>query len=304
MRYGQHVFAFTYLVGEKFPGFVGREGSYGVDAHIDPPQRQSRWTIFFRGFLALPALLVSSALGGAAFVVGRARLVLRDRDAGGCRRAFGTSARPASATARRRARTGSCSTDRYPFAAPVLHDRPPAPADASADAAAPAAASAGPAPARGPRSEKSPSARSSPWRSRPARTSSTRPPSRTTSALGGRRRRVFGAELVARRGALRAVPLLLWVLAQVALVGHALPVREARGRVRAGVRGGADRNRDVARDARARDRWLVGLPFSLAAFWWARRYEQTEYGLPRVAARGLGPPRRRLLLDLASRCSS
>lgn len=125
VRYGQHVYAFTYLVGEKFPGFVGREGSYGVDVHIAPPQRQSRWTVFFRGFLAIPALLVASALGGAAFVaavLGWFYAIVTGRMPEGLRN-FGASC----------IRYGTQTTaywflltDRYPFAAPVLHDRPPA----------------------------------------------------------------------------------------------------------------------------------------------------------------------------------
>jgi hypothetical protein len=68
MRYGIHVGAYLTLVGRRFPGFVGREGSYGVDLQIDAPGRQSRWVTLFRLFLALPAALVSGALGGALFV--------------------------------------------------------------------------------------------------------------------------------------------------------------------------------------------------------------------------------------------
>jgi STE24 endopeptidase len=71
---------------------------------------------------------------------------------------------------------------------------------------------------------------------------------------------------------------LLWVLAQVALLvtlglyakRGAVFVREsAAGPIGTGMLLGM-LGLAIA--------WLVGLPFSLAAFWWARRYEQTEYG--------------------------
>jgi len=70
VRYGTHVYAYVLLVGGRFPGFVGREGSYGIDLQIEPRERQRRWATFFRFFLAIPAFFVSSALSGALFVVG------------------------------------------------------------------------------------------------------------------------------------------------------------------------------------------------------------------------------------------
>ena len=39
-----------------------REGTYPIDLEVDPPQRQNRWTVFFRGILAIPALLLSNIL--------------------------------------------------------------------------------------------------------------------------------------------------------------------------------------------------------------------------------------------------
>jgi hypothetical protein len=48
VRYATHVFAYVTLVGRKFPGFVGRQGSYGSDVQIDPPTRQSRWKSLLR----------------------------------------------------------------------------------------------------------------------------------------------------------------------------------------------------------------------------------------------------------------
>jgi hypothetical protein len=63
-RYSTHVGAFVYLAANPFPGFAGRPGTYPVDAGIAGPERQSRWTVFFRLLLAFPALLVAAALGG------------------------------------------------------------------------------------------------------------------------------------------------------------------------------------------------------------------------------------------------
>ncbi len=56
VRYATHLFAFVYLIGRRFPGFTGREGSYEIDLTIAPPERQKRLTIGFRFFLAIPAL--------------------------------------------------------------------------------------------------------------------------------------------------------------------------------------------------------------------------------------------------------
>lgn len=67
VRYLSHVYAFTYLGAGPFPGFAGAAGSYPVDIEIDGPERQRRWTVALRGLLAFPALLLSSAIGGAAF---------------------------------------------------------------------------------------------------------------------------------------------------------------------------------------------------------------------------------------------
>lgn len=66
VRYTSHLFAFAYLGGGPFPGFVGAPGSYPVDFEIAEPERQNRWTIAFRGILAFPALFVAGALGGVA----------------------------------------------------------------------------------------------------------------------------------------------------------------------------------------------------------------------------------------------
>ena len=62
VRYSSHINAFYYLGGGLFPGFLGRAGSYPVDIAIDPPERQSRWTVAFRAVLAFPALFLTSGL--------------------------------------------------------------------------------------------------------------------------------------------------------------------------------------------------------------------------------------------------
>ena len=68
IRYGTHVWAFLYVAGNPFPGFVGSAGSYPLDVRIDPFARQSRWITLFRLPLMIPAALVASAAGGVAFV--------------------------------------------------------------------------------------------------------------------------------------------------------------------------------------------------------------------------------------------
>jgi hypothetical protein len=88
LRYSVHVLAFVGLVSNPFPGFAGREGTYPVDLHVDPPERQSRWTVLFRLPLALPAIMVDSALTGAltvAAILGWFASVLTGRMPGGLR---------------------------------------------------------------------------------------------------------------------------------------------------------------------------------------------------------------------------
>jgi hypothetical protein len=63
VRYSLHVNAFLYLVANPFPGFVGDQARYPLDLELPGPARQNRWKTGFRFFLAIPALLVNSALG-------------------------------------------------------------------------------------------------------------------------------------------------------------------------------------------------------------------------------------------------
>jgi hypothetical protein len=62
LRYTTHVRAYTLLVADPYPQFTGREGTYPIDLEIDPPQPQSRLTVFFRWFLAIPVLLLTNIL--------------------------------------------------------------------------------------------------------------------------------------------------------------------------------------------------------------------------------------------------
>jgi hypothetical protein len=127
VRYSTHVSAYLYVLGRRFPGFTGRPGTYEVDVEIDPAGRQSRWQTLFRLVLAIPALLLSSALGGvllvaavllwvAALVTGRAPEGIRRLGASCLRYATQTYAYLLLVTGR------------YPYAAPVLRDREPEPA--------------------------------------------------------------------------------------------------------------------------------------------------------------------------------
>ena len=118
VRYVAHVSAFLFLVANPFPGFAGAPG-YPVDIAIDAPAQQHRAITFFRLLLALPALLVSSALGFvlvvvgflgwfAALVTGRMPSGLRNLGAIAIRYGAQTHA------------YGAILTDRYPYASPAL----------------------------------------------------------------------------------------------------------------------------------------------------------------------------------------
>lgn len=90
-RYQTHVFAFGFLIANPFPGFMGRPG-YPVDLEIAPPAPQKRLVTLFRLLLAVPAYIVSSALGWllyaaavggwfAALILGRMPYGLRNAGA-------------------------------------------------------------------------------------------------------------------------------------------------------------------------------------------------------------------------------
>ena len=61
-RYQVHVFAYVLFVADPYPPFLGEEGSYPVDLRVAGPEEQSRWTVFFRIILYIPAGILSSIL--------------------------------------------------------------------------------------------------------------------------------------------------------------------------------------------------------------------------------------------------
>lgn len=67
LRYQAHVYAFLWLIGNRFPGFVGEAGSYEAEASIASPDAQNRWSVAFRLLLVLPALFLASAFGSLAW---------------------------------------------------------------------------------------------------------------------------------------------------------------------------------------------------------------------------------------------
>lgn len=70
VRYSTHLGAFFFLIGNPFPGFTGRPGTYPVELELPAPEPQKRLVTLFRILLALPALCVSSGLNGALFTAG------------------------------------------------------------------------------------------------------------------------------------------------------------------------------------------------------------------------------------------
>jgi Domain of unknown function (DUF4389) len=71
LRYGSHLAAFLFMVGNPFPGFTGKPGTYPVDVELPAvAEPQRRLVTLFRLFLALPAFVIGGGLGGALFVVG------------------------------------------------------------------------------------------------------------------------------------------------------------------------------------------------------------------------------------------
>jgi len=58
-RVSTHVTAYTLLIADPWPPFGGTPGTYPVDLRVDEPAQQSRLTVFFRGLLAIPVLLLA-----------------------------------------------------------------------------------------------------------------------------------------------------------------------------------------------------------------------------------------------------
>lgn len=64
VRYVSHVYAYFFILADEYPGFTGGPG-FAVDIQIDPPAPQSRWKTLLRPLLALPALMLTTALSGS-----------------------------------------------------------------------------------------------------------------------------------------------------------------------------------------------------------------------------------------------
>ena len=63
VRYATQVSAYVFLAADPYPWFRCQR-DYPIDLAIDSPVRQGRWGGFFRLVLAVPALLLATALGG------------------------------------------------------------------------------------------------------------------------------------------------------------------------------------------------------------------------------------------------
>jgi Domain of unknown function (DUF4389) len=138
VRYTVHVWSFLFLIGNPFPGFLGRSGSYPVDVHIDPFERQNRWKTLFRLLLWIPAALVAGAAGvvlyAAGFLGWFVSLVL-GRMPSGLQRA---GAYAIGYTAQESA-YWFVLTDRYPHASPAAVFTGPEPESESLDSETPGA---------------------------------------------------------------------------------------------------------------------------------------------------------------------
>jgi Domain of unknown function (DUF4389) len=71
--YGTRLTAYAYLLADPYPPFNGRPGTeYVVDLEVATAEDQSRWKIFFRWFLAIPAIILTwvfqQVLGIVAFL--------------------------------------------------------------------------------------------------------------------------------------------------------------------------------------------------------------------------------------------
>jgi hypothetical protein len=64
IRFSTHLTAYLFFAANPYPGFSGQPG-YPIDVEIAPPLTQRRWKTLLRGFLALPALILTSVLVGS-----------------------------------------------------------------------------------------------------------------------------------------------------------------------------------------------------------------------------------------------
>jgi len=78
VRYQVHLSSYLALTANPYPPFNGEEGTYPIDVKLPERQAQVRWRTLVRIFLAVPALLLSSAFAGT----GSARVPSRNRFSG------------------------------------------------------------------------------------------------------------------------------------------------------------------------------------------------------------------------------
>jgi 2-(1,2-epoxy-1,2-dihydrophenyl)acetyl-CoA isomerase len=62
VRFQTHVYAYVYLVADRYPPFRGWAGTYTVDLAIDPPGPQPRWKTLLRIVLVIPAYVLTTVL--------------------------------------------------------------------------------------------------------------------------------------------------------------------------------------------------------------------------------------------------
>lgn len=70
VRYSTHLWAFLFLIGNPFPGFTGKPGTYPIEVELPASEPQKRLVTLFRGLLAIPAMIVLSGLSGVLFTAG------------------------------------------------------------------------------------------------------------------------------------------------------------------------------------------------------------------------------------------
>jgi hypothetical protein len=68
LRYTTHVYAYLFILADPYPPFSG-SSPYPVDLHVEPAAPQSRLTVFFRFFLAIPALFIAGVLRNLGVVI-------------------------------------------------------------------------------------------------------------------------------------------------------------------------------------------------------------------------------------------
>jgi 2-(1,2-epoxy-1,2-dihydrophenyl)acetyl-CoA isomerase len=69
VRFQTHVYAYVYLVADRYPPWRGWAGTYPVDLAIEPPGPQPRWKTLLRIVLVIPAYVLTTVLQYVLVVV-------------------------------------------------------------------------------------------------------------------------------------------------------------------------------------------------------------------------------------------